>query len=503
MKTLLNILLLLVSIVTILNGQNLNNSNVSERLYNSEYDNIISTLWPAFQDTSQRLHIPTAREVSSPLGLPARMLMNNFIRDAYICKGPDDIFYLIGTSGGADVWKDNDGISIWKSVDLINWKPLGFVWSFDKDATWSKKFLVSPFFGKNSKPVRAVWAPELHFLKGTYWICYSMNYTGIGILKSTSGKVEGPYMDVKKDGPIADMIDPSLYQDDDGAVYLLWSGDKYARLKDDLSDLAEKPREFNMEQKTWCEGSSMYKINGKYILDIATVNPKNYAEAKLPESYDCEVLISDSINGTYKNRHIAVPYGGHNNFFQDNNGHWWSTIFGSGSKVPWAQRPGIVPIDISPNGYVAQSKIFPYKPWRFTTVNPADSLWNTENFDDKFWDIGSGGIGYESQNTPVAVIGTYIKTDSLWCRRSFFVRRPILDSFKLLVYNRGNAQIYLNGEEVSKVKESVSNYKIIPVRKAYIHKGENLLSVFIIKDNEPVYIDIGIIEGKLPNIVLQ
>lgn len=143
MKTTNIIGLIVISFISILNAQYENDSNISARAYDAEYAKTISILWPAFQVTSQRLHIPTAREVSSPLGLPARMLMNSFMRDAYICKGPNDKFYLIGTSGGADVWKENDGISIWKSVDLINWKTLGLVWSFDKDATWSKKFQVS------------------------------------------------------------------------------------------------------------------------------------------------------------------------------------------------------------------------------------------------------------------------------------------------------------------------------------------------------------------------
>jgi hypothetical protein len=187
----------------------------------------------------------------------------------------------------------------------------------------------------------------------------------------------------------------------------------------------------------------------------------------------------------------------------DNNGQWWSTIFGSGSKVPWEQRPGIVPIDISSNEYVSPSKIFPYKPWRFTTVLPNDSSWNTEQFDDKFWDIGSGGIGYESDSIPGSVIGTAIKADSLWGRRSFFVSGQIKDSLKLLVFNNGNAHIYLNGIEVFNQKESVGNYKIIPVKQAYLNKGENLLSVFITKNNEPVYIDIGLVEGNVPDIVTQ
>ncbi len=68
MKTLNSIFLILMSFVHILNAQSENDSDISARVYNAEYAKTISILWPAFQDTSQRLHIPTAREVSTPLG---------------------------------------------------------------------------------------------------------------------------------------------------------------------------------------------------------------------------------------------------------------------------------------------------------------------------------------------------------------------------------------------------------------------------------------------------
>ena len=54
-----------------------------------------------------------------------------------------------------------------------NWKPMGSIWTFEKDGTWQKKF------GKEGK--RAIWGPEIHYIKGTYWIAYCVNYEGTGI----------------------------------------------------------------------------------------------------------------------------------------------------------------------------------------------------------------------------------------------------------------------------------------------------------------------------------
>ena len=68
-----------------------------------------------------------------------------------------------------------------KSVLMKDWETMGYVWTFEKDATWSKEFKLSPNTQTpNNDPVRCIWAPEIHYLKGTYWIGYSMNYGGIG-----------------------------------------------------------------------------------------------------------------------------------------------------------------------------------------------------------------------------------------------------------------------------------------------------------------------------------
>jgi hypothetical protein len=60
------------------------------------------------------------------------------LRDPSICRGPDGVFYLTGTTkintlepGHAD-FQNNDGIRLWKSPDLKTWTPVGLVWSFAK-----------------------------------------------------------------------------------------------------------------------------------------------------------------------------------------------------------------------------------------------------------------------------------------------------------------------------------------------------------------------------------
>ena len=118
--------------------------------------------------------------------------METPLRDTSICRGPDGLWYLTGTV--EPFWGFNEGIKLWKSPDLTNWTALGFVWKYGA-SPWHRKFLEA------KKPL---WAPEVHYLKGTFWLTYSMpgwdgtaKTSGSGLLKSTNGKPEGPYTDMQ------------------------------------------------------------------------------------------------------------------------------------------------------------------------------------------------------------------------------------------------------------------------------------------------------------------
>jgi hypothetical protein len=65
-----------------------------------------------------------------------------------------------------------------------------------------------------------------------------------------------------------DQIDPTCFVDDDGQAYLLWGGDaeapKIARLKENMTELAEEPRAIVYGANNFGEGGYMHKRNGIY-----------------------------------------------------------------------------------------------------------------------------------------------------------------------------------------------------------------------------------------------
>lgn len=263
------------------------------------------------------------------------------VRDTCICLGPDDRFYLTGTTGHPTWWENNEGIRIWRSKDLEAWEDLGLVWTFDRDGTWQKR--------TSAESKRALWAPELHYINGTFWLAYSAvldkTTTATSLLKSTTGLAEGPYTDVNPDAPLTGGIDASLFQDDDGSVYYIYANGLIARMNDDMTGFVEEFRHLKPANhgEVGFEGAFIAKIDGRYHLLCADFDE---------EMYHCYSASSDSIYGPYGDRYLAIPHAGHNMLFKDSDGQWWSTFFGNDPLAPFRERPAILPIKLDKNNAI-------------------------------------------------------------------------------------------------------------------------------------------------------
>lgn len=186
---------------------------------------------------------------------------------------------------------------------------------------------------------------------------------GSFVLKSTSGKPEGPYQNIagNEAKPIFNNIDLGLFEDTDGKVYLLGHNHFIARMNDDLSDIAEPFKKFvetPYNPEPYLEGLYIDKHNGKYVLmqtawsvqqPDGTFNYLRKDNKDMVYSYDAVVAEADNIYGPYGPRYAAILQGGHNNTFQDKNGYWWSTTFFNprgvmGTKFPVTCRPAVVPL---------------------------------------------------------------------------------------------------------------------------------------------------------------
>lgn len=282
------------------------------------------------------------------------------MQDVSVCRGPDGTYFMTATVTAKVSGKcrpmdkaqaratrketppdfaTNDGVYLWKSPDLKQWTFVGQVWSIEKDAakdSWQRR---------QAKP-RGMIAPEIHYLKNTYWIAYSMNGAGTGLLKSKTGKAEGPYEDmgrITSEGGGA-----SVFADDDGSVYWLMDAGWIAKMKDDLTGLAERPR--LLEPKADCEigdtpyqvgrrGAFLFKKDKVYYLVCADYNGR--LDTACDDSF---VAYADNVYGPYSERHLMTAHSGQTTVFDDGAGNFYCTWAGHDTRADSRNRPGIVPL---------------------------------------------------------------------------------------------------------------------------------------------------------------
>ena len=254
-------------------------------------------------------------------------------------------------------WQNNTTIKLWKSKDCQNWEEVGVVYSFG-DFRWSPEkghnynwaTTPRPLAGEVDSPRHYLGftSPQIHYLKDAFWITFSMSGLGTGLAKSTSGKAQGPYQLWGKgengQGYItADGADPSMFQDDDGSVYWLWSPAWIAKMKDDITGLAEAPRLLTCEPRypmgsdvlVGERGPFLFKADGLYHLTVAALMPRLGVNV-----LDTFVATSTTLAGPYSKRILMIPHGGPTTVFPDDKGGWQATFGGRDRFAVFRDRRG-------------------------------------------------------------------------------------------------------------------------------------------------------------------
>lgn len=324
---------------------------------------------PRPEYTASDMDMASGSAVTKGLVPPIRPAMELHLRDGVVTLGGDGNYYLTGSSGD-NIWAYAKGIELWKSADLVNWEYVGLIWDMDKEADeWVRNWRKHP-----KRAVRAVWAPEIHYIKNNYYICFSMCPNGIGLLKSSTGLPEGPYVNAFADShePIANAIDPTLFEDVDGSVYLIYgNASRVQKLKSDLSgfDGKSQPMVYDdadtvpSHHAAKCvrrgmkdighEGAVLFRRGNRYYLGAADDYEGRYSMC---------VAVSESLTGPYRMRHEAVPCGGGTGFFKDKDGNWWCSYFGNDTQSHFREKIGFVRVSFASDGRIYPSLDQPFVP---------------------------------------------------------------------------------------------------------------------------------------------
>ncbi len=233
------------------------------------------------------------------------------------------------------------GLPIWHSTDLVNWTQIGN--ALDRPG-------MLDFDGLELS--RGVFAPTIEFHDGTYYIANTCVDCG-GNFVLTASNPAGPWSD-----PIwiehAGGIDPSLFFDDDGKVWLMnndlppggstYEGHRAIWLREvdgtTFEALSEPVVIINggvrpEEKPIWIEGPHIYKHDGWYYLAAA--------EGGTAVDHSQVILRSRTIDGPYdpypgnpimtqrdlpEDRPFPVTSIGHADFVIDDAGEWWAIFLG-------------------------------------------------------------------------------------------------------------------------------------------------------------------------------
>ncbi len=303
-----------------------------------------------------------AAEEELPEPVAVDPVLEEPLRDVSVCRGPKGAYYLTGTGPGRKAdgtldWHNNDAIYLWRSEDLRDWQPLGKVFDITESLVhtrrrlrWLRKLQIVPDAPQAGR-ARGVQAPEIHYLQDTFWIAFSMNRQGTGLLRSTTGQAEGPYefhARITTRGG-----DASMFEDDDGTVYWLFDEGWIARMEDDLSGLAERPRLLQAtphgELGDWplrvgSGGPFLFKRDGIYYLMAAERNARLGAAC-----HDTFVAWSRDVYGPYTRRVVSIAHGGNTTVFQDGAGSYYATMSGNDPRARFRDRPAIVPLEWTEN----------------------------------------------------------------------------------------------------------------------------------------------------------
>lgn len=296
---------------------------------------------------------------------------DTWIRDPYIVLGPDQYYYLTGTTQMPDVKlneqsKYNVGLGdsskvgwevrLWKSKDLANWEYIGEPFSLT-DGYWAMKQPAA--FSSTPQKKWRLWAPELHLVKNKWVLIHTTPGPvkgGSNVAVTKGQKLKGPYS-FPLGELAANLHDPSLFQDTDEKVYLIWGNTKIVQLTDDMSHFATEP--VSISPSTWRdmpngkklqgighEGCTLLKIEGKYVL-FGTAWSTNQGRKG---SYNLYYAVADTLTGPYGPRKFVGRFLGHGTPFRDKDGKWWCTAFFNGN-VPPLEKTGIRERDLRDNAY--------------------------------------------------------------------------------------------------------------------------------------------------------
>ncbi|MCH5219411.1 MAG: family 43 glycosylhydrolase [Muribaculaceae bacterium] len=257
------------------------------------------------------------------------------VPDPTVLRAEDGYYYLYATESVTR------NVPIYRSPDMVDWQLVGTVFTDENRPTFVESL---------PKSSARIWAPDINYVDGKYYLYYSMSRWGseweCGIGVATADSPTGPFLNhgkmfISSDFGTQNSIDP-FFIEDNGRKYLFWGsfrGIWGAELTDD--GLAVRPETIRQIVGTLTEGTYILPKEGYYYLIGSAGSCCEGANS----TYHLVMARSENLFGPYVDmsgepaldnhfspllyRSDKVIGPGHNaEFMQDDAGQWWIIYHG-------------------------------------------------------------------------------------------------------------------------------------------------------------------------------
>ena len=201
-------------------------------------------------------------------------------------------YYLYGSCPLCGPEAQTEGFGVFVSDDLVHWR---------RETGRSKGGLV--FARGDGFGTADFWAPEVHRYKGRFYLFYTANRSCcVAVADSPLGPFRNPKKEPLVSSPDRQMIDNSLFVDDDGTPWMPFSdGERFAlvQLAGDLMSVVPGSHRYAFEEprEPWQngveEGPSIVRAGGKYVVLFS-------GDCCQSQDYAVGVGIADKVTGPWK-----------------------------------------------------------------------------------------------------------------------------------------------------------------------------------------------------------
>lgn len=355
------------------------------------------------------------------------------------------------------------------SSDLVNWgDPIHVI---DMDNDWTR--------GTGAKN-NQIHANDMVYLNGTFHFYWSVNYWGrdrhaVHMVHAQSDNVLGPYYEPDKTTWLDNRIDPKLFIDDDGQLYMYM-----VRFTEGNAIWVRKmknPAEF--ESEPFCLFAS--------LPDTWETMDNRVAEGPWVIKYRDQYYMMYNANHTgtsWGNYQLGVAQADSPILF--NNGNKYSYPVVGCNLTELSDRYA----DILRYSRMAYDPMFSY-----TETQPIAG-WEKTGFDDASWQKGESGFAARAiAGSTTQHMGTKWTSDNLWLRKEFTADKNV-GNIAIRIKHHGDTKIMLNGKEI--YNKQGRDFCIINLdaqqRKAIVN-GTNTLAVETAKGRDNFF-DIAIFDIK-------